>query len=138
MSDRPPGFKVQTTYANRILRLGVWGFWTLPIARDFEKAAMESIRELTALKRAWVVLADLSDYPPQNADVQAVHQRLMALAKKSGNIGAANVVSQALSESQIRRLSEQSGLPTFAFFTDEKKAVAWLVTVLNAGSVVPA
>lgn len=108
----------------RIFRLRFWGLWDESLGRSFEKAALEGF-SLIPDDRSWSVLADISAYPPQRPAVQASHAKCMGVAK--GKIHrAANLVAGHLSQMQIRRLSEESGLPSYAFFTKEAEAVRWL------------
>ncbi len=83
------------------------------------------MREL-APRGKWYILADLTDYPPQKPDVQSAHAATMVRANELGLVAAANLVNVTLSQMQIRRLSEASGLPEFAFFQNEARALAWL------------
>ncbi len=102
----------------------MWGFWDSAVARDYDRAVRAALQEASG---RFCVLADISDYPPQTPEVQAIHGGLMAEAKSRGVCRAANLVSSVLSQNQIRRLSEASGLPTFAFFSDSDAAQKWLL-----------
>lgn len=50
----------------------------------------------------------------------------MRHAAASGMKRAANIVNSAMTEMQIRRLSEETGLPVFSFFKSVKEGVQWL------------
>jgi hypothetical protein len=39
---------------------------------------------------------------------------------------AANLLASAMTQLQIKRISEESGLPVFSFFQAEEPATAWL------------
>ncbi|MBL9039715.1 MAG: hypothetical protein JNG84_14455 [Archangium sp.] len=119
----PVGFDVRVDHERSILRLNMWGFWEAPMAKDYDRAVRKALSEIAP---PFAVLADISNYPPQKPEVQAVHGGLMAAAKAAGVCRAANLVSSFLSQNQIRRLSEESGLPAFSFYSDAAEATRWL------------
>lgn len=124
--DDAAGFQVRLDRGRSLLRLTFWGYWRNEVGFAFRDAMIAAIAEAASLP-AWDVLADLTRYPAQNATVQKCHADSMGKAKACPTFRrAANLVDNTLSEMQIRRLSNESGLPLFAFFQDEGKALAWL------------
>lgn len=102
----------------------------MPLGVSYRDNCFDAIA-LMSRRGRWFVLADLSDYPAQKPDVQACHAATMVRAREAKVVTAANLVSATLSKMQIRRLSEESGLPEFAFFQSESKALAY-IDELNA------
>lgn len=124
--DDAAGFHVRLERARGLLRLVFWGYWRNEVGFAFRDAMTAAVAEASTLP-AWDVLADLTRYPAQNATVQKCHADSMAKTKACPSFRrAANLVDNTLSEMQIRRLSSESGLPLFAFFQDESKALSWL------------
>lgn len=124
--DPQIGFRVTQDRARRLVRIEVWGLWTDVVGEEFRTACTAAFRGIQNGER-WAVLADISRYPPQRPSVQQVHADMMELSVKLGIDKAANLVSSALSRLQIKRLSEESGLPLFSFFSDEAQALKWLL-----------
>jgi hypothetical protein len=132
--DDSAGYLLRVDGARSMLRLGFWGYWRAELGEAFRDSMFEAIAQMARL-HAWDVLADLSRYPVQNAAVQIFHSECMKKAKITpGFRRAANLVDSTLSEMQIRRLSTESGLPLFAFFQDEQKALDWLRAQAELGT----
>jgi serine/threonine-protein kinase len=125
--DRAPQrrFHVKPEPATGILRVKVWGFWDV----EEGKAYLEEFRQKarTLLGKPWYVLADIADFQAQRPDVSPYVEQTMAFARENGMRRAANLVNSALSKMQISRLSADTGLPEYSFFTEESQAVAWLL-----------
>jgi len=119
-------FQIAIDLPRRILKLRVWGFWTLDEAQAYWDDFQEKARPL--LGKPWYVLADVADFPPQKGEVNELVEKTMVLARKHGMVRAANLVtSSALAKMQISRLSTDTGLPSFSFFSSEAEAVDWLL-----------
>ncbi len=123
--DSRAGFEVSIDRLRRVLRFRFWGLWEEPLGRAFRDTALAGMHQL-GRAHAWMVLADISKYPPQKPEVQKFHAELMSKAPALGCVRAANLVDNAVSALQIRRLSEESGLPDFSFFRSEAEALKWL------------
>jgi len=124
--DATCGYEVRVDRPRALLRLTVWGYWKSEMGVAYRDATFAAMVEMGKMP-SWDVLADLSRYPAQNTAVQRCHAESMAGSKSTpGFRRAANLVDNTLSEMQIRRLSSESGLPLFAFFQEEAKALAWL------------
>lgn len=120
------GFQVEIDYPRAILRVKVWGFWTV----DDAKAYVEAFRQKAALLvgEPWYVLADISEFAAQKPEVSAFVEQTMAFAVDNGMVRAANLVDSALGKMQIARLSQATGLPEFSFFQSEQDAIRWLIS----------
>jgi serine/threonine-protein kinase len=123
--DDKNGYRLWIDAPRRLLRFKFWGFWKEPLGVSYREACFDAMA-MIARRGRWYVLADLSDYPAQKPEVQACHAATMVRARELNVGAAANLVSATLSQMQIRRLSEQSGLPEFAFFQSEPKALAYI------------
>lgn len=123
--DAQIGFRIIQDRKQRLVRLEVWGLWSDELGEEFRTACTAAFRGIQGAE-GWAVLADISRYPPQRPTVQQVHADMMELSVKLGIMKAANLVSSALSRMQIKRLSEESGLPLFSFFSNEADALKWL------------
>lgn len=126
--DANAGFEVRIDRAKRILRFDFWGFWDEALGKLYRDSCLTAMRELHASGEAWHVLANLSRYPAQKPEVQKCHADTMVAGPQLGMKRAANLVANTLSQMQIRRLSQESGIPEFSFFKVEAEAIEWLET----------
>lgn len=118
------GFVVTADPAGKLIKMRFWGHWDDDLAQLFERSMMAALRMIAATEK-WYVLVDMSDYPPQKPSVQAAHASCMAFSKSRVR-RAANLVANSISQMQIRRLSKESGLPEYSFYTNEAEALRWL------------
>lgn len=119
------GFLVDVDMRNAIVKVKVWGFWTV----EDGQAYVEEFKRVAAkvLGRPWYVLADISEFTAQKPEVSALVEQTMAFATSNGLVKAANLVSSSLGKMQISRLSQAMGLPEFSFFQTERQAIEWLL-----------
>ncbi|MBK9266753.1 MAG: protein kinase [Polyangiaceae bacterium] len=119
------GFIVEVDVRRAIVKVKVWGFWTLEDGHayvdEFKRAAAKVIG------RPWYVLADISEFTAQKPEVSALVEQTMSYATSNGLVKAANLVSSSLGKMQIARLSQAMGLPEFSFFQTERQAIDWLL-----------
>ena len=119
-------FEIRADHTNSILRLRVWGFWTVDEAKAYWSDFQAKAR--TLLSKPWYVLANVADFPPQKDEVNELVGQTMNFAKMNGMVRAANLINQsALAQMLITRLSTDTKLADFAFFSSEAEAVAWLL-----------
>jgi hypothetical protein len=123
--DESAGYEVRIDRARRLLRFEFWGYWQLGLGISYRDTCIAAMKRLSPGGR-WCVLANISRYPAQKPEVAKCHADTMVVAGPLGMARAANLVDNTLSQMQIRRLSQESGLPEFAFFQDENEAIAWL------------
>lgn len=124
------GYTVVADPERQLLRMRIWGLWDDSLAQRYERAVLTALGMIPQ-NTTWDCIVDITNFPPQKPSVQAYHANCM---RQSTNIRrAANLVSSSLSQMQIRRLSEESGLPAYSFFTSEAAALKWLETT-EAGS----
>lgn len=122
-------FEIVLDRENAILRLRVWGFWTVKEALEYREILTKEISSIG--KCSWVLLADVRFFPIQLYAVQSIHAELMSLAVESGMAKCANVIGSSLTKLQIERLLSQT-CPQYlnvGWFKKEKKAREWLEDV---------
>ncbi|TKD10120.1 serine/threonine protein kinase [Polyangium fumosum] len=120
------GFLVTVDGATNVVRVDVWGFWDVGDGKGYWEEFERKTKPL--LGNPWYVLANISNFPPQKPDVSAFVEKTMTHARENGLVRAANLVSSALGRMQIQRLSVETGLPLYSFFTTEAEALRWLLT----------
>lgn len=120
------GFSVAVDRERSIVRMKLWGFWTVDDAKAYWEEFIT--KAATVVGKPWYVLADVADFAVQRPDVNAYIEKTMVYARANGMVRAANLVSNALSKMQIARLSQETGLPSFSFFQSEADAIRWLTT----------
>jgi serine/threonine-protein kinase len=119
------GFSVHANPYTRRLTLGFWGMWDVATARAFGNEVLRGYERMRG--RPWVALSNARKYPPQKADVQAIHSEAIGRAFTFGLVRVAVLVDTALSQMQIRRLFEEAGSPpNLRFTSDEAEANAFL------------
>ncbi len=125
VSLKKKGFFVEVDTRLAIVKVKVWGFWTIEdghaYLEEFKRVAQKVIG------RPWYVLADISEFTAQKPEVSALVEQTMAFALSHGMVKAANLVSSSLGKMQIARLSQAMGLPEFSFFQTERQAIEWLL-----------
>jgi serine/threonine-protein kinase len=126
METTAKGYRIELDVARRIAFLKVWGLWSNDDGRAFASYFQTTLAPWK--DTAWDVVADISEFPPQRGEVNGMVAETMRIAATTGMRRAANVVSSAMTKLQIQRLSEESGLPAFAFFKNVDDAVRWLRT----------
>jgi serine/threonine-protein kinase len=120
-------FKIIADIYKNILFISVKGIWDNNIAKKYKKEFKKIVEPLVLSGEPWYVIADISEYPPQEEDVKAVHRELMDFAKNHGMLKAANIVDEKTYEEHIRKLSEESGLDKYGFFRTINDAEKWLI-----------
>jgi serine/threonine protein kinase len=120
------GHLITIDRSRAILKVKVWGFWTLDDAKLYWEDFKSHVAMLSG--RPWYVLADISSFPAQKPEVGAFVKKTMDYAGVNGMVRAANLVESTLGKMQIARLSAESGLPAFSFFQSEAEAIRWLLT----------
>jgi serine/threonine-protein kinase len=118
-------FQITADQHRHILRLKVWGFWTMDEAKAYWDEFQAKARPLFGTP--WYVLADIADFPPQKGEVTELVGKTMNFARTNGMVRAANLVSSALSKMHIARMSAEMGLPAYSFFSSEMEAITWLL-----------
>lgn len=126
-NTKPKGYTVTFQPAQRLLRLRFWGFWDIPTADAMNREFRDTMTQ-AAPDGPWYVLADIAEFPPQSADVQAILARTMQFAREHGMQKAARIVSSTITKMQIARLSNEQHLPENSFFYDEAEALRWLLS----------
>ncbi len=123
--DDRKGYTLKIDSSNNVLWIKCWGMWDTALAADYERDMRACYNELDG--KAWFVLANISQFPPQIAEVQAAHGKLMGEAVTRGMKKAASVVESTLSKMQIRRIAQESHMSELAFHTTDESALKWLL-----------
>lgn len=110
----------------RLVRFRLKGFWHAGVLSRFEEEFRRHIDETSDLVGAFYVLVDLSEYPSQNQEVQEGHMRCMGYAIEHGMIRSAHLVDSALTDVQMRQMTQEVDPTRFAHFKTEEEALAWL------------
>jgi len=100
---------VEVDRAANLMRFRLAGDWDLATAERF---AAEVRAGMATLRPGWRIDCDMSDYPVQPREVQAVHESLMASAGGLGLGWSVNMVPNGLVALQMQRLSDAAGMPS--------------------------
>jgi len=119
------GFMVRVDRAQSLVRLEVWGFWTVEQGQAYYEEFVAKTKSLVGTK--WFVLARTAELAVQKPEVSELIGRTMEVARKNGCVRAANIVSSTLTKMQLARMSAEQGLAEYGFFQSEDEALAWLL-----------
>jgi hypothetical protein len=128
MAEKVKGYEIFFDQKSLMLRLRLWGFWDAALGERFKVELQKKVGEIRAKHQEWYVLGDLREYPAQSQAVQKSLYEAMSCLQEHGMKKAARVVSTAISQLQIDRLSREQGLPEYAFFRSEDEAIRWLLS----------
>lgn len=124
-ADMAEPYELQWNTGGTRLSFTLHGLWTSETAARWESAYRAAV--LRAPRTAWTVVGDLSDYPPQNEQVQAVHEALMAFSAQKGMVRGALIVPKAVAALQMKRLANgASATEVIRFVSTTKEAEAAL------------
>jgi hypothetical protein len=124
MDSPSKGCEFRVDREKRLLTFRLWGLWDEQTVSAFQDGFRENLETLGP--GPFCVYVDVSEFPPQRADIGKGGQKMMALATKSGMTKAAHLVGKAMTELQIKRLAAEVNAPEFRFFKTEKEALDWL------------
>ncbi len=119
------GYETKVDLDKLVVKVRCWGMWDAALAEAYRVDLLADFAQVKG--RQWCVLADISQFPPQREEVQAVHGALMGQAVGMGMTKAASVVESSLSKMLISRIAKESGMPELAFHTTEASALSWLL-----------
>jgi hypothetical protein len=120
------GYLVELNPKTHVVYLKVWGLWEEADGVAYYNYYKDKVSHL--IGKRWYVVADISEFPAQNEAVNAQIGKTMELSAKGGMVKAADIVNSAMTQLQIKRLSQEMRIPEFAFFKDRQAAEAWVVT----------
>jgi hypothetical protein len=95
--------------AANLMTFRLAGVWDLATAERFSGEVRAG---LATLRPGWRIDCDMSEYPVQPPEVQAVHASLMAFAGTQGLGWSVNMVPNGLVALQMQRLSDAAGMPS--------------------------
>jgi hypothetical protein len=125
MSNPHKGYLVEISPKTNLAYLKVWGLWDEADGRIFFDYFKEKVARLIGKRR--YVVADISEFPPQHEAVNVQIAKCMEHATKGGMVKSADIVSSAMTQLQMKRLSQEMRIPLFAFFKDRASAEAWVL-----------
>jgi hypothetical protein len=122
--DEHAGFEATLDKPHRLVRLRLWGHWTMPIAEEFSSTVFRFADELKGHK--WSILTDSRKFGAQAPTVAQLRQQMMARVHTQGCVKIAAIApQQAVYAMQFRRISDESHMESGIFY-DETSALAWL------------
>ena len=119
-------YEIIADFYRSILFVTIRGVWDIETAKQYQKELKKIVAPWVQSGEPWYVIIDVSEYPPQNEDVRAIHRELVDFAKNNGLQKAANIVSNKTYRGHIKYLSEKSGLKNYAFFKNIDEAEQWI------------
>src|SRR4051794_2777185 len=86
MATAPKGYLVEVNSKTNVVYLKVWGQWEEADGRAYVEFFRGKVAHL--LGKKWYVVADISEFPPQNDAVNAQIAKTMEHATKGGMVKA--------------------------------------------------
>ena len=105
----PDNYAVTFDPATRRMAFAFTGTWDAATAADWDRTFKAKVAQAQA-GGPWTLLVDLTAYPPQNDAVSAMHQGHMAHSKANGMARAAVVSPKLVTQMQMKRLADGSGM----------------------------
>ncbi len=128
MSTRPKkGYELSIDRKNKVVTIRGWGLWDKELAQTYLEEYKKKATEISAGGAPWYVLVDYRDFPAQTREVQEIVKKAMRFSRDHGVRKQARVVPDMVTSMQIKRLSEETGLPENAHFASETEALQWLL-----------
>ena len=118
------GCEFRLDHDRRLLMFRLRGLWDEEAVSAFQTSFRDQLEQLGP--GPFRVYVDLTDFPPQRADVGKGAQEMMVLATRLGMNKAAHLIGRTMTELQIKRLAAEVNAPEFRFFTREEEAFEWL------------
>lgn len=114
---------------DRILEFDLIGLWT---EDDIARFCAEYQERVGAIYRdgPFATLVDMSEYPAQADFTNAGHQNNMNFAIERGLVCSAHIVSSALTDLQMKRLTAEVDSERFAHFQERGSAIRWILAKL--------
>ncbi|MEO9132811.1 MAG: hypothetical protein ABI240_16625 [Sphingomonas sp.] len=115
-------FKISTDFPAGLVYYKLTKLWNKETYRAFHEAIVLEAGRFRNLGRSFCLIGDLTEFPPQPQELNDMRAELVVVAQSMGMRKCAVIYSNPITKMQLGRLSEQS----YAFFTSEKDALAWL------------
>ena len=114
----------------RILEFDLIGLWT---REDIKGFCVEYEQRVGAIYEdgPFATLVDMSEYPAQADFTNTGHQSNMNFAIERGLVCSAYIVSSALTDLQMKRLTAEVDSERFAHFQNRDDAIAWIKKTLD-------
>ena len=127
MAGKEKGYEFGFDEARAILKVRYWGFWDRALGQKFIAEFEQQVQAVSVLQKEWYILANLTQFPPQSAELQRFLTEAMAFAKDHRLKKSARLVESTITQLQFERLSKDTHLQEYAFFTSEQEAIRWLL-----------
>ncbi len=121
------GYDISIDMNTKILTLRAWGLWDKDIAEQYLQEYKQKVNQISADGPPWYVLVDYREFPAQTREVQEYVKQALTFAIEHKVTKQARVVPNMVTSMQIKRLSDETGLPENAHFSSEQEAIDWLL-----------
>ena len=120
-------YEVHWNTADNRLEFILTGMFDPNTYDQWDRAFRAAVAE--APRPGWVLLGDMTGFPPQLEEVQQRAPELIAFAFAHGCAKSASIMSKVVTAMQGKRLSLESKAPTnMAFVATREEALRWLAS----------
>ena len=123
VGDKSAGFELTMDKPKRLIRLRMWGLWSLSVAEEFRSAVLRYGRVLQG--EPWYILADSREYMAQSSAIADIRKDVMARILTMGCQRIAALAAQTAYKMQFKRIANESHVAS-AVFHNEAEALAWI------------
>jgi len=128
MEQHKKGYQIESDRERHVLKLRLWGMWDTYLAHQFEHEVQPKILDMEQQSpHGWSVMVNLSQFPPQFQDIQAIIKTVIQFEFAHGMHTGATVVAKTMTQLQIKRLVDEVGGEPGSYFQSEDDAIRWLV-----------
>lgn len=127
MTNNTRGFEIATDIRRHLLRVTLWGFWNVELAKKYKYAMRAKIEEIRKNGNEWHALVDFTQCYPRSEEVQdMLHEQLVA-AKEQGMKKIIYLGDKSVVQLRLDRVFPISHLQEYFFVESEEEAIQGLL-----------
>jgi hypothetical protein len=127
MANNERGFQIDLDQARAIVKIRIWGVWNRALAEQYTQTLTAYFEQIKASQRQWRVLIDVSRYPLQLPEIQAVISQGVSRLQAYTTRKRAILVNGAITQFRPPDFMRGAGLRIYSYFRSEDDAIRWLL-----------
>jgi len=130
MAKSKRGFEISLDHARNIVKVRIWGFWDVELARKFEKEFKEKVTAVKTSGKDWYILMDLIASLTQSQEVQKIISKGLTFLKDQRPKKRAILADKSIILFQAETLAQDTYPQIYSYFQAEDNAIRWLLNEL--------
>jgi hypothetical protein len=127
MTNNTKGFEIATDIRRHLLRVTLWGFWDVELAKKYRYAMREKIEEIVANGKEWYAIADFTQFYPRSTDVQRIIREQFETAKERGMKKIVYLGEKSAIQLRLDTGFLINNVLEYSFVESEADAIQWLL-----------